>query len=292
MQKTNFHYEILIGEDCSTDNTREIIEEYARLYPEKIRIITSEKNVGPRQNSHRLLNHSKGKYIAECEGDDYWTDPYKLQQQVEYMESHPNCSLCFHAAEIIKAPKKSTGKQIRPYKENQVSPIEDIISGGGGFCPTGSLLYPKKFMETPPDFYWKAHVGDYPMQLILSSKGYTYYIDKGMAVYRIGVKGSWSSRLNEDKNFKEKMIEVYMGDISVLTAFNTYTNLRYSMQIEKKIMKLEFEILLLKKDISELKSSKFKAYINEMGFKKRIEIYVKCHLPILYIILARMKINK
>ena len=106
MQKTDFDYEILIGEDCSTDNTRKIVEEYAAKYPDKIRLITSERNVGCRKKfTEGFSSNSKGKYIAECEGDDYWIDPYKLQKQVDYLEGNPECTLCFHAAELVRAPK-------------------------------------------------------------------------------------------------------------------------------------------------------------------------------------------
>ncbi|MBO1912885.1 glycosyltransferase, partial [Microvirga sp. 3-52] len=139
MQKTNFDFEILIGEDCSTDNTKKIVEGYAEKHPGTIRIITSEKNVGARKNSIRLLENSRGKYIAECEGDDYWTDPYKLQKQVDYMVEHPDCSMTFHASEIIKAPNKQAAGIIKPYKTNGISPIEDTILRGGGFFSTGSM---------------------------------------------------------------------------------------------------------------------------------------------------------
>ncbi|KQL33474.1 hypothetical protein AN959_17660 [Psychrobacillus sp. FJAT-21963] len=288
MQVTDFNYEILIGEDCSTDNTKQIVEEYARLYPEKIRLITSSHNVGARLNSQRLINQSRGKYIAECEGDDYWIDPYKLQEQVDYMESHQECSICFHAAKIIQAPKKPTGMKIRPYTINKICPIEDFISGGG-FCPTGSLLYRKKLMEDPPDFYMRAHVGDYPMQLILASKGYAYYMDKYMAVYRIGVKGSWSSRKSKGENYKGKMININGGDIALLKDFNNFTRFKYEKAIENTILKKEFEIQLLKGNINAIKNSKYKMYIDGLSMKQKLKIYARCFFPNIYVSLARLK---
>ena len=96
MQKCDFPYEIVLAEDCSTDGTRKICEDYAAKYPDIIRYIWSENNVGVIANERRAMLVAQGKYIAFCEGDDYWTDPLKLQKQVNFMESHPEYSVTFH----------------------------------------------------------------------------------------------------------------------------------------------------------------------------------------------------
>ena len=96
MQRTTFPVEIILAEDCSTDGTRAICEEYAKRYPGKIRYIWSETNVGAVANERRAMEAAQGKYIAFCEGDDYWTDADKLQRQVDFMESHPDYSVCWH----------------------------------------------------------------------------------------------------------------------------------------------------------------------------------------------------
>lgn len=95
MQKTNFPFEMVIGEDCSTDGTREIVFDYAKKYPNIIRVITSEKNVGMINNLNRTLNACKGKYTAFCEGDDYWIDPLKLQKQVDIMNGDSTIGLIY-----------------------------------------------------------------------------------------------------------------------------------------------------------------------------------------------------
>ena len=110
MQKTTFPYELVIGEDCSTDGTREIVLDYAQKYPEIIRVITSESNVGAFENEKRAYFACRGKYIAICEGDDYWTDPDKLQKQVDFLEEHPDYSMCCHASKIIVENKKAKPK--------------------------------------------------------------------------------------------------------------------------------------------------------------------------------------
>lgn len=96
MQKVNFPIEFIIAEDCSTDGTRTICQMYAEKHPDLIHLITSECNVGANANEFRALQEAKGKYIAYCEGDDFWTDQMKLQRQVDFLESHPDYSVCFH----------------------------------------------------------------------------------------------------------------------------------------------------------------------------------------------------
>ena len=93
MQKTDFPIELIIGEDCSTDRTREIVLEYQKKHPEIIRVLSSEKNLGMVKNSFLIDGACRGKYIAYCEGDDFWHHPQKLQKQVDYLESHPDCGL-------------------------------------------------------------------------------------------------------------------------------------------------------------------------------------------------------
>lgn len=96
MQQVNFPMEFIIAEDCSTDGTRAICEEYAKKYPALIRLLPSDGNMGAVMNEQRAFEAARGKYIATCEGDDYWTDPLKLQKQVDFLESHPDYSVCFH----------------------------------------------------------------------------------------------------------------------------------------------------------------------------------------------------
>ena len=115
MQKTNFPIELVIGEDCSTDGTREIVFEYQKKYPDIIRVITSDKNVGMKKNGYRTTKACRGKYVAFCEGYDYWHHPDKLQKQVDYMESHPKCGMVYSSYDVYDVESK---KEIRDYLKN------------------------------------------------------------------------------------------------------------------------------------------------------------------------------
>lgn len=100
MQKVDFPMEFIIADDCSTDGTREICEKYAEKYPELMHLMTTDHNLGANPNELRAMQAVRGKYIAYCEGDDYWTEPHKLQRQVNFLESHPDYSVCFHDRKI------------------------------------------------------------------------------------------------------------------------------------------------------------------------------------------------
>jgi glycosyltransferase involved in cell wall biosynthesis len=94
MQKCNFSYNIVVGEDASTDKSREILLEYCKKYPGKFKLLLHEKNIGAMANQNEVFKACNGKYIALCEGDDYWTDPLKLQKQVDFLEENPDCVIC------------------------------------------------------------------------------------------------------------------------------------------------------------------------------------------------------
>ncbi len=122
-QKTNFPFELVIGEDCSTDGTRKIVFEYQEKYPDIIRVLTSEKNVGMKKNSYRTIKACRGKYIAFCEGDDYWHREDKLQKQVAYLESHPECGLVFADCDVYDIGSKKLKRSVR-YSDGYRSPAE------------------------------------------------------------------------------------------------------------------------------------------------------------------------
>ena len=287
MQKTDFDFEIIIGEDCSTDNTMKIVQEYKQKHPDKIRVITSDKNVGANKNERRVHENSRGKYIAICEGDDYWIDPLKLQKQVSYMENNPNCTLCFHSAQIIKANKKSTGKFLGLYsKGNNIYTAGGILSCG--FIPTASFIYLKHIMEKPPQWYKEAIALDLPLSLIVSSHGYAYYIDEVMSVYRTGIKGSIMYKWKKENSIKQN-IELHEKYISILYYFNDYANYKFSYEVERAVLLRKFEILILENKMKEVKSSKYKEYFDAIGITKKVKIYSGYYFPRQYAKLMSIK---
>lgn len=282
MQKTNFKYEILIHDDASTDRTAEIIMQYESLYPDLIKPIYQKENQYSKGVLVEYFNHERaqGKYIAICEGDDFWTDPYKLQKQTDYMEKHPECSMCFHAAELVKAHKGKIGI-IKPYNQNCISSTEDIILGGGGFMATNSILYRKITMDYIPDFYLSCPVGDYPLQILSSTKDYAYYINEFMSARRVAVKGSWTSRMNQGKNAEESFVDFQKQLIDMLNGFNDYSGGKFFNAVNRKILNTEFEILKAERKLKQLKVPKYKLFYDSLGIKGKVKVYASCYFPLI-----------
>ncbi|SNR75994.1 glycosyltransferase family 2 protein [Lutibacter flavus] len=198
MQKTTFSFEILLGEDASTDGTREICIEYAKKYSDKIKLFLHhrENNIkingsfSGRFNFIYNLYNAKGKYIALCDGDDYWTDPLKLQKQFEFLEANTDYSLCFTSRKIFKEVSKEDSFEIL---KNQTFSSENILKGMIPFTQTivyrNSANYLLKFEK-----YIKQDAGDRILSYILSLEGKIKGLQDITSVYRFTGQGVWSSK--------------------------------------------------------------------------------------------------
>jgi glycosyltransferase involved in cell wall biosynthesis len=182
-QQTDFGVEIVVGEDCSTDGTREIVLDYQRRHPERIRVITSERNVGIHANSRRTGEACRGKYLAFCEGDDYWTDSYKLQKQVDFLETHPGYSLCCHEVDILcDGVREITPADRYVEFRGDAFSFEDVVRGH--FIPTLSIVCWREPAVRVPDWFAECIVGDIPMELLVLDKGLGYYLHERMGTKR------------------------------------------------------------------------------------------------------------
>jgi glycosyltransferase involved in cell wall biosynthesis len=278
MQKTNFPIEILIHDDASTDKTADIIRKYENKYPDIIKPIYQKENQyskGVKINHRFNYQRAKGKYIALCEGDDYWTDPYKLQRQVEYMQKHSECSMCFHSAEIVNRNKKKVGIN-KPYTINCISSAEDIIMGGGGFITTNSMVYRKKLMENPPDFYFNAPVGDYPLAIYLALEGKIYYFNEIMSAYRKNVKESWSHRMMKNDDLFKK---VYKKKIIMLEEINKYSDYKYNEILIFMIKKVNYRYFQKYCKYKEMKSKDFIEIYNDLSIIHKMYINFGIFFP-------------
>lgn len=225
MQQTSFKVKLIIAEDFSLDTTRQIVLDYQKKYPDKIKLILQNENVGASKNNISLFENLEGKYIAALEGDDYWTDQLKLQKQVGFLEENGDCSLCFHGANYINNNSEIISIH-RPLRipDNYKFGMKDAILGGGGFITTNSMVFHAKYIKKIPSWMDDAPVGDIPLMLVLASKGKIGYIDQIMSVYRVASLGSWSSVLQIDR-VKSK-IHHYKID-KMWEDFDDWTNKRY-----------------------------------------------------------------
>lgn len=190
MQQVNFEYEIVIGEDCSTDSTRDILIRYQQEYPDKIRLLLREKNLGMHDNFIQTFKACRGDYISLLEGDDYWTSPSKLQKQVDFLDAHVDYTICFHNALILFHDGNTNFYHHENWKT--FFTLEDILSFN--IMPTASIMFRQGFIHEFPDWIYNVDLVDWILQVILAQHGNIGYLDEVLSVYRNHPQGNWSSK--------------------------------------------------------------------------------------------------
>jgi Glycosyltransferases involved in cell wall biogenesis len=233
MQRTSFRFEAIVHDDASTDKTAEIIKEYANRFPGIIiPILETENQYSKHDGSLRriLANHTRGKYVAVCEGDDYWIDAEKLEKQFEYMETHLECSMCFHANKKLMPSGEVVS--YRPHQRKEQYSAEEIILGGGSFMSTNSFFYRRSLypVEVLPKFWRECPIGDLPTALFFAAKGKIGYIDEEMSVYRVGAVGSWTS----NQNTLKKRNSHFNAILKMYDEYDEFTDYKYHAAIKKK----------------------------------------------------------
>ena len=225
MQKTNFKFQLVIADDCSTDGSREILLHFKEKYPDIIELILQEKNVGPARNWLDLLKYPKSKYIAYFEGDDYWIDSLKLQKQVDFMEQNDGFSMCFHAVEIKMASEKDFYEYLPP--PSDVLTLSDIIREH--YIPSCSLMFRNTyFLDGYPDWLSTTISGDIPHEILLASKGKTKYFEEKMACYRRN-----SSSVTQVSGLSKR---IRVGYIDMYTKLAKELSFPYSLMLYQKVV--------------------------------------------------------
>lgn len=278
MQKTSFPFEVLIHDDASTDNTANIIREYEKKHPDIIKPVYETENqyskgmglVGKIQ-----IARAQGKYIAICEGDDYWIDPLKLQKQYDLLEAHPEINICATAAYAIEANTQKKLYKIAPVNCKTIIGTEDIILGGGGYVATASLMYRSSINNKIPKYraYLKL---DYTLQIQGSIPNGMIYLNETTVVYRLLSDNSWTKR---QKNNIDRQINTITKIINMLNILNRDTNLKYNDVISNVILEKEFNKLILTNDYSLIKSEKYRNLYDNLSVKKKTKIKIKHYFP-------------
>jgi glycosyltransferase involved in cell wall biosynthesis len=257
-QKTSFPFELVIGEDCSNDETREVVFEFQLKFPGLIRVITSDKNVGMIMNWCRTMKGCRGKYIALCEGDDYWTSPIKLQKQVDFLDSHSGCSACFHNVNVEYVNNPEKNHIFHNTKMKNIFTLLDIVSNH--FIPTCSTIFRAGLFGEFPDWYSKIPMGDWPLHVLNAQHGDYGYIDEILATYRVHDGGVWSS---------QNRVDILEKTIVAENLVNCYLNYKYKHIFRHKKSKWYEEIALIelkKKNISGYVNAAVKSVINNPSF--------------------------
>lgn len=233
MQKTNFKFEILIGEDKSTDGTRAIIETYCKQYPGMIKLITHDVNIGAIRNQIGVLTQAKGKYVAMCDGDDFWTDASKLQKQVDFLESNDDYVICCHHSEVIDDQDKTV--YVKDYPVELEFDYKDVLLGKREETRICSLMMRniKEVTEvTAQSWYLDTYGTDTLLKLyaVANTGKKIYVLPDVMACYRYHNGGIWS------------MIDPKVRKSRMISDFNlTVKNFKYSSLQKRELLSIYFK---------------------------------------------------
>ncbi|MDR1005002.1 MAG: glycosyltransferase [Prevotellaceae bacterium] len=187
-QQTDFAFELVIGNDASTDRTGEICARLAADCPDRIVLIDRPQNVGLAQNFVDTYHHLRGQYVAICEGDDYWLSRHKLQRQVAWLDAHPDYAICFHR--VVNYYEENRTKSLSNGGQQRDTDILDLARGN--YITNVSALFRRGVFGALPDWFAQVSTYDYPLHLLTAQYGRIHYMRRPMAVYRQRAHAIWS----------------------------------------------------------------------------------------------------
>ncbi|MBF8258493.1 MAG: glycosyl transferase, family 2 [Actinobacteria bacterium] len=213
MQEPGCDWEIVVGEDASTDRTREIVSGYAERHPGRFRLLPPAPNLGMHRNAERTLAACAGEYVALLEGDDYWTAPDKLRRQAEYLDAHAECSLCFHEILAEYEDGSTAPPPFRRDGSRAIFTFEDIAAGN--FIATCSAMFRNVPRLVFPHWFRGMPMVDWLLFLLIAERGHIGHLGETMAVYRVHGGGIWSSLSGVDVRKKSilacRILNRHMG---------------------------------------------------------------------------------
>lgn len=295
MQKTNFKFEAIIHDDVSTDGTKAIIEEYAKKYPDIIVPIYETENQyskGVELVDNIMFPVARGKYIALCEGDDYWCDENKLQLQYDFMESHQECSACFH--NTIRKDLKGVNKDIYFNSWTDIHYLTPEESICGYYVHTSSYFIRREYF-VKKKYQKKYWFGDYTRLTGFLLTGKLAVLPQVMSVYNSNNEMGVTAEVYDLNNI-ENFVKQFSLLVEYLNGFNEYSNKKYDEFVQKKIYTLQYSIDTLKLSIyvkenqsnNELiqqrklikKNPQYKCEIKKLNIIDKIKLLIKMNIPI------------
>ena len=292
MQECDFEVELILANDCSPDKTDEVIEDILKNHPKAswIKYLKHDKNIGMMPNFLFALNHCKGDFIALCEGDDYWTDPLKLQKQINVLKVSPDCVLCFHKVDILKTNGEIVDDFITKVPENYET-IE-TLARLGNYIHTPSVVFRNVIKEFPSDFE-QSPIGDYFLYMMLAEHGKLKYLNDKMAVYREGI-GIWSTKSDYFRNFNTALLHTCLIDYFYLRGNNELVEM-FLKRIQSFIDNFGEDLAV--KDVMRLSHNEnnrkliFNSLIEKTKKLKSEKVPVKTSIELLAIVLHRIKMR-
>ncbi len=290
MQKTNFNFEVIINDDASTDNTAAIIKEYENKYPEIIKPIYQVENQHSKKvkiTQDIVMPLAKGKYVAFCEGDDYWIDEFKLQKQVDALEKNKECGMAVAITRCINEDGTLT-KKIYPSNKDisgGVIPSEKFMSTviDKYSFHTSSYMFRRDLLQEyyniNPQFRAVAKVGDEPMQLYFGYNSKVYFVNDEMSCYRQNSVSSWSKNVRGKAGGAIKHCERM---IAMYSEFDKYSNNEYHDLCVQRIKKEEYRIEFLRGNYKTLVKKEYKQFFAKETHKSKFVIRMNIYCPKLF----------
>lgn len=276
MQETDFEYELIICDDYSTDNTRKIVEQFAADNPSRIRFLNREKNLGPAQNFIKGFFECRGQYVAFLEGDDYWTFPTKLQQQINALDSNPNWAICFHTVRVIHEDGSQPPEEYPKNRNKTEYSLEDLLSVN--FIQTCSLVVRNGLVCEFPEWYMKAVPGDWPFSILHAQHGKISYLPEVMATYRRHSAGTWTTR---------DRIDMLVSTVDMLKSLSGCLTGQHKRRLRQTIAEFHLEIATIQSEKRETISALGSTWrslithpINRKAFGKgRCSLFIRIAAP-------------
>ena len=258
-QKTTFKFEVLIHDDASTDGTADIIREYEAKYPDLIRPIYQTENVHSKGTPivrEYLIPLARGSYLAWCEGDDFWCDPYKLQKQYDYMESHPECNICVTRAVFAD---HDTGRcTIRPKQAmSRTYTTEEVIMLGGLFFAAATFFMRRHVYIDLPECFRVRHFVDLQLVIYGSMSGGCYAMQDVMTVYNNKRKGSYTEKTWKNAEFRDTINREAM---QMFERINEYYDYKYDTAIQNRLRHYRYRILKSEGRLDEIQGNEYAEY--------------------------------
>ena len=274
-QRTRFPFEVLINDDASSDGTAEIIREYASRYPDIIKPVYQTENQysqGISITRTYLLPKARGKYVAFCEGDDYWCDSAKLQKQVDFLESHSEYAMCTHRVRVehIQTGRVSTIPGIRGECDYSA---DEIIRGGAVFQMSSVLLRTEDYRRMPECFFVKGF-GDIQVYMYSALIGKVRVLADVMSVYNHGTSGSWTQRMDND----EKQIIHANNKIKMLNDVNAYYHYKHDAAFRYAVDREQFNILYYNGDKKSMRQPQYRHFLKKLK-RNRMLAFLRKYFP-------------
>ena len=288
-QDCPFKYEVFVHDDASTDGTADIVREYAERYPNLIIPIIQTENQyskGVSALKDFVLPKIHGKYIAQCEGDDYWIDSEKLKKQVNVLENNIDCQLCLHRVMGVSQDENPNGIMYPNFLLNtgifSGEQLLDYICTNEYVFQTTSYFarsrFVKDYYKNLPIYKRVAATGDTPFLLYFSLQGNVYYIDEVMSCYRHTDLKS-NPRKAKYLNTEERIVAHYNKQIRMMEEFDKYTERKYHRLCQRKIDGYHFDKAVRNKDYKELCHRKYDYFKKDWSVKEKIKTFLLAYFP-------------